>query len=444
MNLDFQTNILAYLAQNKRGQQFIADLDSKLFELVEDQTIFGLISRYSKKYNTNPSRTNLLEFFNTFVKEKDLNPTDIKLIKSTVSKIYTRDLGDDIGLIEDKIRVFAQYSRTNLIFDKYAGKLKEGSHIYQQMHAELTRVVNIGKNELADNSKGGFLLAEHSRAENVIANAIPSQYSNFNRTLSTRGLVSPMILVFMAPPKGFKTGTLINFALGFMRDGYNVYVADFENGVTRYKNRLHQAMLGATIEELTSGELDEDLKNLANSYKALGGDMVNDFYSPKKHDLNDIDARLEQLWQDFGWKPNIIMYDYLDLAMPIDKSIKDRRLQIQEVFHDARALNNKWGTSAITPSHVNRKGSKKEEFDPEDIGEDFGKVGNADGIYALARNASDIANGYIRMQTVAMRDGAEKVNALFKINPARMIMEEVGVPPLYDPKDYVIEEQNDN
>jgi len=213
MNLDFQTNILAYLAQNKRGQRFISDLDSKLFELVEDQTVFGLLSRYSKKYKTNPSRSNLLEFFGTFSKERNLNSVDIKLIKSTVSKVYSRNLGDDIGLIEDKIRVFAQYSRTNLIFDKYAGRLKEGSHVYVQMHAELTRVVNIGKHKLTDNSKGGFLLAEHSRAENVIANAIPSQYKNFNRTLSTRGLVSPMILVFMAPPKGFKTGTLINFAL---------------------------------------------------------------------------------------------------------------------------------------------------------------------------------------------------------------------------------------
>ena len=93
----------------------------------------------------------------------------------------------------------------------------------------------------------------------------------------------------------------------------------------------------------------------------MGGDIAIDYYPANQKSCADIRARHAELKAEKGFVPKVIVIDYPDLLIPEDKSIKDNRLKIQNVYHDIVRMNVALDCFSIGVSQVNRKAVEKEE-----------------------------------------------------------------------------------
>ena len=217
---------------------------------------------------------------------------------------------------------------------------------------------------------------------------------------------------------------------GYLKAGLKVKYCDTENGVRILYDRLMQTLLGYTIDELEAGENAPIIENARKVIARLsGGDVSFGFYGGKS--LSDVDADMRQEYLDTGFKPDVIIHDYID---KYKSKQKDKRIGIQENYDAAVRLNEKWNTFSFTVSTVKRTAINKEIIKVTDFGEDIMKAYNCHASFALCRTTTEESLGMARIVPVIQREGAkysERANnhVIFKLNEERMIMEE------FDPKE---------
>lgn len=302
-----------------------------------------------------------------------------------------------------------------------------------RMKSELEEIqsLSIETLNMTDEEKNRTFLIQDALSGNLnleLRKGTPCQYRAINRMTSAGGFYSPQMIIIMAAPKGFKTGTLINIAKGYVRDGYNVYYADAENGHNRIDIRFLQSLVECELRELISGEVDDVLQQVLDKYDKLGGKFRSDFYPAGTKTIHDVDKKLEKLWRLYNWKPDVIIWDYLDLYACSDKRIYEKRLKIQQNYFDAIALNAKWGCFAFTQSQVNKESVNKAIIDMTGFSEDFGKAANAHASFALCRDDVEKAAGIGRIIPVMQREGLPQHSmaaCYVRIVEAKMILEEI-------------------
>ena len=143
---------------------------------------------------------------------------------------------------------------------------------------------------------------------------------------------------------------------------------------------------------------------MIDGFKVMGGDLQIGFFPAGKAKLDDVDLELEYYRDEFNWVPDVIVYDYLDLFQGPDPR-KDKRIQIQDNYHAAIALNVKWGMWAMTVSTVNRGAVDKAVINMKDFGEDFAKAYNCHAAFAICRTPEEMEFGTARIIPVVQREG---------------------------------------
>jgi len=405
MTVEFQEELVRFLLQSKEGKKYIKHLDAELFDLPEHQLVYGLLQGYIEKYNVSPSSVNLLEYWDRAVKKKKTQITkDVyDQVAKTIKTLYKVEYGDTAQLRESLIE-YAQRKQTKLLFKDNADKVKGGDgDFFQDLYKKMGRIIQTATDLQEENTHGGFLLHDNGTMIDEVPEGSPTFLRGINNMTSAGGFYSPQLVIFMGGPKSFKTGTLINLAIEYMRDGKKVYYADCENGISSIRARVKQSMLRCQRSELKG--LKKVYNEMVTRYKVLGGDMVIDFYPAYTRTVADVEANLEYLRDEHGWIPDLICWDYPDLFLPIDKSQKEKRFQIQHVYFDIIRLNNRWNFFSIGLSQVNKAAVDKAVINMKDFAEDFGKAMNAHAAFALCRTTDEQELGIGRYVPVVQREG---------------------------------------
>ena len=430
MTLKFQEDLLRFLLQVREGRKYIDWLDTSIFDMLEYQTVFELLSKYRKKYNTQPSISSLLEYWDRATKKAKISVDVYNQIADTISKLYS-PFNSDTSLIRETIVEQAQLKMAKELLEKYASKLKDGGvEIYRLMQKEMADIIRLG-DQVADQAahRGGLLLRDHNSTPVELIQGHPTYLKGLNKLTAAGGFYSPQLVIFMSSPKGFKTGVALSIGVEYMRDGLNVYYADCENGVMSVRNRARQALLRATLQELMSHEHDAVLEEMVGRLMVMGGDMEIDFFPAHTKSLADVDAELEYLRVEKGWIPHVIIYDYLDLFQAIDPSKrKEKRINIQHVYFDAINLNHKWGTFAFSLSQVSAKAVGKSVIVMTDFAEDFAKAMNCHAAFALCHTPEEEEANIMRILPVAQREGKQYQGhnqCVVHVDRERMLVEEI-------------------
>jgi len=136
------------------------------------------------------------------------------------------------------------------------------------------------------------------------------------------------------------------------------------------------------------------------------------------------------LKDEHGWIPDIICWDYPDLMVPIDRTVREKRLKIQAVYHDIIRLNNEWGVFSMGLSQVNKDAVNKEVIDMTGFAEDFGKAANCHAAFALCATPVEQAAGIRRILPVVQREGVaynRKNYCVVKLDEAKMKLDEITI-----------------
>lgn len=411
MNLEFQINLLKYFAQVKESRQYIEDVDSNLFDLDEHKFIFSALIKYTKKFRYVPSKINFQHYLNTLKTPLNISENMIQTLTLLIDMMY-EPLLDDTEIYRITIVEFVQKKKTKLFIDKNMDKIQEAdSQFFKQMSREFHDIASLSgfDDESINKSDGSFLLKDYSEISIDNKDVTPVYLKLMNRMTADRGFFQPQLIIIMGGPKGFKTGTILNIIKNFVMMGRKVFFADFENGTKSILNRTYQSILECTKEDLYMGVYKEELQKIILGWARMGGDLRVEHFPAHISTLDDVDNKLDELWEEYQWKPDIIVYDYLDLAGCADRSIKDLRLKIQYNYHHAIRINNKRRVFSITPSQISKEGVKKMNkdryIDMKDFAEDFAKAMNCHAAFAMCRSEEDIEKSMGYIIPVVQREG---------------------------------------
>lgn len=431
MKADFQDELLRFLVQTKEAKKFFDLIDSDIFDLQERQIMFDLVKAYLTEYKTLPSKVGLDEFFDKEANKKNLSKEIYNKLSTTIADMFA-PIQTNTQQIRDALLEFYQQKLAKQFIKEYAAQVKVGDkELFSAMERQMRRIAKVGETELdEEKNRGEFLIKDHTIGHYSITEGKPTYLKGLNHMTSVKGFYAPQLVILMGGPKSFKTGTMLNIAVNYVRDGLKVYYADAENGKDRIRDRARQCMLEATFEELISGRLDDTLEEMIKRFAIRGGDFRADFFPAYTKTMDDVEQELEYLRDEFNWVPDVICYDSIDHFLPIDKSIKEKRHMITAVYFNAINLQNKWNMLGISVSQVNRAAVSKKVLDMTAFAEDFAKAANCHAAFALCSDDKEKEVGIIRIVPVVQRDGVPYAgrNVCFtKVDPARMTLKEITI-----------------
>lgn len=434
MHIDFQKDVLKFLVQRKDARKFIEVLESDLFDNDDHVTVFSLLKDFYSKYRGLPSQGNLMEHLNAILstKKEVISKEVVQRLETAILKAY-EPLNANVEHIKEKLIEKYQMKLLKEAFIENASKVKNNDpKVISDMYRKMAEIKKLGESEIdeAEQNRGIFLLKDYKEGDSpTLVFGHETYLKALNRMTAKRGFHTPQLVVLMAQPKAFKTGLLLNIAMGYVRDGYKVYYADAENGHLTIAERARQFMVKSTMFEMMSGENDELLTSIVKKYKVMGGEFKADFYPANTKTIGDIDMELEYLKDEFGWEPDIICYDYLDLFLPIDSTIKEKRLKIQAIYFDAIRLHNRRNLFGFSLSQVSKDAVNQKTIDMTKFAEDFGKAANCHAAFALCADPVEQAAKIARLIPVVQRQGVDQASnaaCFLKIDKARMDVEEIS------------------
>ena len=431
MTIEYQREALKFMVSHRDGKAFVGVIPSKVFDHVADQIVYELLEAYVKKYGTLPSELDMGQFKSVGAEQMELGPEVEKELDIALARIF-RPMKSNSKQVQESLIKEAQSHMTRLMLKEYVPKIAKDTEEIKGFLQKMREVLDMeAKMIAADGNRGEFLISDWQGFEPTSSDThYPTYLNGLNAFTAMGGFASPELIVFLAQPKSFKTGTLLNLAVEYARDGLDVYYADAENGNRKISRRARQVLVHGTPMEMYEGKHDKVMDQIVSKWH-LGGDFRNDFYPAHTKSVEDVEAELDYLWENFKWKPQLICWDYFDLFEPIDKSIKDKRFKIQAVYFDVIRLNAKLGTFSMGLSQVNRNAVNKEVITIKDFGEDFGKAANCHAAFAICRTPEEMEQGYARIIPVAQRDGVpyrgDSTVCLVKIDEERMVVEELDM-----------------
>lgn len=417
MTLEFKRNILSLLFHRKTDYIFI--LPNEFFDDIYHQAIFQLLKAYRKEYTTLPNIDNFFQFITT----TNLQPEIVEKIKPLVEELY--EPLEDTAILEHNLVFEIKKEMFKILTRRSFEHIEKGlsSEFIMEAYKQIGKIHSLS---LDDTQGGGFyVISEMYKIIKEERKVYPHFLEGLNATRSLRGFYAPELYVLLGPPKAFKTGFLIKTAVEHMKSGENVFYGDFENGEITIGRRIQQCLLECRIDEIQS--FSDELDQIRDKLMGLtgAGDIFIKKYKKKQDNFTHVDEDLERML-DKGMDPSMAIVDYIDI-MGCHKKNKDKRLDIQENYAYADTINNKYNMFMWTVSKMKQSALKKEYPEPEDVAEDFEKIYNAHGVFALMRSTEDIEDGTGRMTSVVQREGdtGKKISVDLKIVPEFFTFEEL-------------------
>lgn len=423
---------MQFLTQHPSSSKFVEILKPDFFTTAENNTVFQIIQIFHKKTKAVPTLAEALELLRRELKARKDKITQDTLdsVEEAMRMAYDPFKGNYQYIQEILIEEYQLQLVSNLFKENASAIKDKEAGIITKVYREIEKIQKLSGRQFEEqeSNRGEFLLADYRQGNYSVMQGKPTYLRGLNRMTAVGGFFAPQLIVFMMAPKGFKTGTCISIAVGYMKQGERVYYADTENDQMRIRDRARQAMVEATFSELVSGEHDSVLNQVVDKAKRLKGDFRCDFYPAKTKTMADVEAELEYLRDTYNWTPTVIIYDNLDNFKAVDNSIKDKRLQIQDVYFDAIRMQKRWSMIGFTPSQVNRNAVNKPIIDMKDFAEDFGKAANCHAAFALCQDDVEKVAKIGRIVPVVQRDGVDADSGAccyVEINKARMILAEI-------------------
>ena len=217
------------------------------------------------------------------------------------------------------------------------------------------------------------------------------------------GYGSDEITIVMAPPGKGKSFFLINAMYYSLLAGKNVLYVTLELSERAVIRRLYSRIACANKKELKDEGAVASLAGKFFSYSKGIGRVI---YCPGRSlSVAGLEALIEQQDLYFGFKPNVLIIDYIDRLAPSHIDMRSEvRHQLRNITDDLRSISLRSNMQVISATQANRESLKKETISEANMSESFGKVEVADVILAICQTEEEKAEKKARLIVVKNRD----------------------------------------
>ena len=211
------------------------------------------------------------------------------------------------------------------------------------------------------------------------------------------------ITIMGAPPGRGKSFFLMNAMYYAMLAGHHPLYVTLELSERAVLRRLYGRVAVATRREMVD---EEEIQRTDGKFFTLSkaqGKIV--YYPGRTLTVAALEGLMESQDASFGFRPNILIVDYLDRLAPSKGDARqETRHQLRNITDDLRSIALRHNVPVVTATQATRASLTKKNPTEKDVSESFGKVEVADVIMALAQSDEEKMNNKARLIMLKNRE----------------------------------------
>lgn len=387
--ISFQIKVIASLLKSKEFVQSIHDvLDEDYFDNPSHKWIIKELLRYYYKYNTTPT----LDSLKIEVKKIDnevLKTTVVEQLKEAYKATY-----DDQEYVEQEFANFCKNQQLKKALLSSVDLLNVGN--YDEIRVLIDSALKAGQDK---NIGHEYVKDVETRYRGEVRNPVATGWPVVDKLLAG-GLGKGDLGIIFGNPGGGKSWSLVHAGAAAVMQGLTVVHYTLELSEDYVGKRYDAFFTRMPIDQLDlhRDKIEEVLKNLP-------GKLIVKEYPMGKVGMTTIESHIRKC-NDLGYKPDLVIIDYLDLLRPSRKST-ERKDEIDDVYTAAKGLAREIKTPIWTVSQVNRMGAKDDIIEGDKVAGSYDKIMIADFAMSLSRKRQDKVNGTGRFHIMKNRYGMD-------------------------------------
>lgn len=437
---DFEEFVVASLISTKDLMESYCDvLKDEFITAGTAQHVWALARAYFIRYKKMPTKAVLLDkvaltYSGSTEKEKLQRET----LQEAVTDMFSKE-DVPVDYVRDRLSLFCrgkalQSATIETLDDLQAGKFTD------KIVTRFRDALKVGEKKFDPGTSvlHGTRDAIEKECDPLWRPPVPTGLPHFDNELGG-GLRPGEVGIIMAPPKGFKSGLLMNFAYKGVQRGinHNVLYVTLELSEHLQTIRLAQrvAMLGKHVMlSNPSGFVDLWRRRVTHIF-APGRTVYIKYFPPYAFTPLKLREYLDTMQKDYGVTFGLGCIDYLNLlgcdeADNVDIS-KDY-LQKVKIITDVRSVATDYNMPIWTAARANRDEQNAKKPGMAHMGAAYEIVSVADTVYAHRRFPKQ---GTSHLIPVASRNEGGSNRVICRCDPSHMHITSIGVEPVGDDDD---------
>ncbi len=401
----FQVKVIAALLSHKEFLVNINDtiipdyFDDKALQWVVEQTL-----KYYDKYHTTPDMTVLS------VELKKLDNEILKIaIKEKLKEAYSIS-ENDLPYIEEEFSNFCKNQQLKNALLTSVDLLQSGQ--YDDIRHIIDNALKAGQDK---NLGHEYLKDIEERYRSDGRAPISTPWVEINK-LTAGGLGGGDFGLVFGNPGGGKSWCLTSLGAEAVKNGYNVIHYTLELGADYVGKRYD-----AYFSNISVTEIENNKAAVESAISALEGKLIIKEYAPKRASVSTIESHIKKC-MDFGFKPDLIIIDYVDLLSSKNRMNRERKDEIDDIYIGTKGLAKAYKLPIWSVSQVNRAGAKDDVIEGDKSSGSYDKIMIADIAISLSRKKEDKVAGTGRIHIMKNRYGKDGLTYNVELNTEKGYM----------------------
>lgn len=430
---EFQDSILVhFIAEPERFMVYGEILKPSYFEGAQATIVAYALMNYIKEYGKVPRWPTLKQM--AIEQNKKLSLAVDSEVIGYIERLREMDASDG-DYVLSKVISFARERATVNAIRSAIDLMKEGKTPDDGFTSLFQEATQIGQN-LEDM---GLLF--HADYEKVIEKITktdygsPTGYRQWDK-IWRRGWGPGWLVVFLAPPKRYKTGICLNLALNMispMCEGDVLYYPceiTQELAFARALNNITRQGMNVIYDN--PGKFIESAKAAIQTHAA--GNLIIKGYPAGTATIQTIRNHAKRAISHFGLKKlKAIIIDYADTVQPSGKYEKEH-LRQAGVYTEARALGAEFNCPIIMPDRMTKEATNKKTPDMQAFQGAYAKGGIVDVAIGMCMTEEEYSQNVLRTFVFVNRHGQAFQHFRGKVDPETMFID-VGEEIPYEPEE---------
>jgi len=396
--IGFQIKVMSSLLKHKEFLQNIYDiLEPDYYDNPAHKWLVEEILRYYHKYHATPTLDSL------HVEVKKIENEVLKVSVVEQLKEAYKASNEDREYVEQEFLNFCKNQQLKKALLNSVDLLQSGQ--YDDIRYLIDAALKAGQDR---NLGHEYEKDVETRYREEQRGAIPTPWAHINELLMG-GLGGGDLGIIFGNPGGGKSWMLVNMGAAAVQAGYNV---------CHYTLELSEDYVGRRYDSLFSGVDIQQIhqhRDTINKFVAeLPGKLIIKEFPMSKASISTIEAHIQKC-TDLGYRPDLIIIDYVDLLKAKRKSI-DRKDEIDDIYTSTKGLARELKIPIWTVSQVNRAGAKDDIIEGDKAAGSYNKMMIADFAISLSRKKEDKVKGTGRIHIMKNRYGSDGMTYPAKIN----------------------------
>ncbi len=402
-------------------------LKPDMFGRLEARWVMAEILNTFEKHNVIPTRNMLRDQI-----KNGSNPITEDDPHDEVFRLVDRKSDPrEIPIVKDTI---LKWSRDRAYGLLYSDEAVEAYH--RQDYAYIETLVNEA-NRIADVGDNGFWFFENAELlfQHDIIQHMTTGFPRLDRLLNNGGPSRKEVVCWLAGTNVGKSVLLCNNAITSLKGegtdgkpGQDVLLITFELDAIKTAMRCVASAFGVPISQVSEKQsyIRRMMQQMKKTYNRRF--LIHEM-PPDECSVNHIYALLDSLKRVQGWKPDVVIIDYMDLMVSRNPAYnKDDYTRQKHVANEVRGFAKNENVLLFTATQTNRSGSNGEELvDLTKAAESFGKQFSLDYIISLNQTRSErqMTPPQLRFFVAKNRNGPKHQTITCEINYDTMLVKEL-------------------